>query len=639
MMNFESMITRTVLLTLAVLLATVNLNAQAEFSGNVREVSNKKSVSNVKIMVVTESDTAYYTPDKAGNFNFKNKAGKTKVYAISDDYISEINAVNTTNGSKNTLNIAMVPTAKYDAGTEKRSAYSASNISSYQMVAKEMKRKACALPGLTPIGQTLPTSGRGILTATEVNDFARWGFWKTLNNTEFGNNKKTWKFVLATRIVAQFKIENNTPVVDAIVDVVDEAGNVIWTARTDNTGKAELWPDAFTELNPQLKLHLVVHYSGEKFEYQNIKTDGELNDFVINKPCAISDNLDIAFVVDATGSMGDEINFIKNDLDTFIKQVAHENKDINIRLGSVFYRDFGDDYVAKYSPFSSNSHITDNFILDQSAGGGGDYPEAVPTALEYAIDSLEWSESARARMMFLILDAGAHNDEISKQQLEKQLRAAAQKGIKIIPVICSGLNKIDEALMRSIALTTNGTNIFLTSHSGVGNQHIQPSSDNFKIETLSELLSRITKQYSIVPECDNKLNAAVLNSTDTLLYTVNPNGDDDTAFASLKNANWVHKTDTLDKKDSNNIISKSTIDHSFVKIYPNPTVGPLKISTSADIKIMYLADVSGKLLQKIELNSEGLTQIDISRYSSGVYFLKYPTKNGWGAERIVLQKN
>lgn len=629
------------LLSTVTLIYAGTLNAQAEFSGNVKDIYKKQNVSNVKLMVVTNNDTNYYKPDAKGNFNFTNAAGKTKIYCVGAGYVSEVNAVNTTNGSKNTLNIAMVPEAKYDASSEKRAVYNFSNTTSYEEVKKSGKRKACALPGIKPTGQSLSLNGAsGILTATEINDFARWQFWKKLNNDEsYASQKQLWKFVMVTRIPVQLKLDNNTPVVDAIVDITDSKGTPLWTSRTDNTGKAELWPDAFNAINPNEQYNIVVHYSGEKFNFKVNHTDGKINSYEIKKPCAISDNLDIAFVVDATGSMGDEINFIKNDLDTFIKQVANENKDINIRLGSVFYRDAGDDYVAKYSPFSSNSHITDNFILDQGANGGGDYPEAVTDALAYACDSLEWSESARARLMFLILDAGAHQDEASKNALVKYTTLAAQKGIRIIPVICSGLSKSDEVLMRYIALATNGTNVFLTNNSGVGNDHVKPSSDHYKVETLSELLNRITRQFSVVPDCDNVVTKSILNVTDSLLYTSNPNGNDDTSFASIKNAEWKHNIDTLKTKDSGTINQQVTIEHSFVKIYPNPTSGLLKISTSANITTMYLADVSGKLLQDIELNKEGITQVDLSQYASGIYFLKYPTSRGWGAERVILQRN
>lgn len=639
--NFESMKNHKMLsaILMAVICSAVNKTfSQAQLSGNVKDIVNKRGVNNVRIMVVTANDTAYHTPDIHGNFNFMNKAGKTQIYAISDGYVNEINSVNTTNGSKSTVNIALVPAAKYEHSKEKRANWDMENKSSYQVMAQSVSRKACALPGIKPVKQTLPGSAYRILTASEINDFAKWQLNGDTKTPTFIASKTTWKFILDTRIPVQVTLQNNTPVVDAVVHLTDYSGNIIWSSKTDNTGKAELWPDAFSRSVSLDSLKILILYSGSEFSFFVRSRVEPIQNFVIDMPCAVSNNLDIAFVVDATGSMGDEINFIKNDLDTFIKQVSQENKDINVRLGSVFYRDKGDAYVAKYSPFSSNSDVTDNFILSQTAAGGGDYPEAVHTALEYACDSLEWSENARSRIMFLILDAGAHPDDLTKESIKKYTRIAAAKGIRIVPVVCSGLQSSDAVLLRAMAMATNGTNIFLNNLNPLGNTFLEPSGDHYKEETLSELMNRITRQFSVVPDCDNKVRPAVISITDSLLYSQNPNGEHDTSYLQLSNAEWTHTIDTIEKKDSI-VITNVNIVHSFVKIYPNPTPGPLSIRTSAEIKTMYLADVTGKVLEQIHVNSEGFTQINIDRYSSGIYYLKYPTRRGWGAERIILQRD
>ena len=240
--------------------------------------------------------------------------------------------------------------------------------------------------------------------------------------------------------------------------------------------------------------------------------------------------------------------------------------------------------------------------------------------------------------MFLILDAGAHSDGMVVNNIIKYTAIAAKKGIRIVPIICSGLQKTDEAMLRAIALATNGTNIYLSSILAAGAPLIKPSADAYKIETLSELLNRITRQFSIVPECDNMVSNNAINITDSLLYSPNPNGPADSAFAHLKNAIWNHHVDSVKSNDTSKAIKHAIIGHTFVKIYPNPTSGLLKIKTSVDIRTMYLADVTGKILQPIRIVPESITEVNLEQYASGIYFLKYPTSNGWGAERIVLQK-
>ena len=54
----------------------------------------------------------------------------------------------------------------------------------------------------------------------------------------------------------------------------------------------------------------------------------------------------------------------------------------------MFYRDHGDDYVTQHAPLSGAITPTLSFLADQTANGGGDYPEAVEEGLSVAIESL-----------------------------------------------------------------------------------------------------------------------------------------------------------------------------------------------------------------------------------------------------------
>jgi hypothetical protein len=78
-------------------------------------------------------------------------------------------------------------------------------------------------------------------------------------------------------------------------------------------------------------------------------------------------------------------------------------------------------------------------------------------------------------------------------------KKAAEKGIRIVPIGCSGIDKPTEFLCRNIALATNGTYTFLTNHSGVGGTHIEPSTDGYKVESFREVLVRVARLMSITP--------------------------------------------------------------------------------------------------------------------------------------------
>src|SRR5690606_28197460 len=117
-------------------------------------------------------------------------------------------------------------------------------------------------------------------------------------------------------------------------------------------------------------------------------------------------DLDLMFVIDTTGSMGDELSYIKAELGDVITRVQSElGNDFGLRLSVNVYRDHGDQYLVRSFPFTTDVPTALGQLAAQSADGGGDFPEAVEAALQDAIFEHEWSPSARARLMFVVLDA------------------------------------------------------------------------------------------------------------------------------------------------------------------------------------------------------------------------------------------
>ena len=200
-------------------------------------------------------------------------------------------------------------------------------------------------------------------------------------------------------------------------------------------------------------------------------------------------------MVDATGSMGDEMEYLKVELVDIINQVKGKNASAIINTGAVFYRDEGDDYVTRKSDFSTDLKRTVDFIKNQRADGGGDYPEAVHTALNVTLKDLQWSSNATSRIAFLVLDAPPHYEPQIVSDIHKSVVLASLKGIKLIPVTASGIDKNTEFLMRYMAIATNGTYVFITNHSGIGNNHIEPSIGEYEIEYLNQLIVRLINKY------------------------------------------------------------------------------------------------------------------------------------------------
>lgn len=336
----------------------------------------------------------------------------------------------------------------------------------------------------------------GIITAGEWNDLQNWSFWQNLLNQEVADQLTTnWEFNTANRFSFELKDENNLPVVDAVL-TIKKGTDVVWAAKTDNLGTAELWIDLKSDKQKTTEITNYSFYLGDQ-KLSNVKSySEEINTIKINNSAPVYSNVDLCFIVDATGSMIDEMDFLKDDLKQVIQKVKAANSNLQISTGTVFYRDVDDEYLVKKSDFTLNLENTLTYINAQTADGGGDFPEAVHTALKTSIDDLQWATTAKTRIAFLLLDAPPHDEAQVMDDLHKSIKKAAQKGIKIIPIVASGINKKTEFLMRNFSITTNGTYVFITNDSGVGDDHLEPTIGDYEVEILQELLIRLIKKYT-----------------------------------------------------------------------------------------------------------------------------------------------
>ena len=86
--------------------------------------------------------------------------------------------------------------------------------------------------------------------------------------------------------------------------------------------------------------------------------------------------LDLAFIMDITGSMGSYLDFAKKQILTVINKIM-ENTTVIVKLGFVGYRDdldSKDEYIV-YPEFTKDIELVKNFISLSKVGGGGDCEE------------------------------------------------------------------------------------------------------------------------------------------------------------------------------------------------------------------------------------------------------------------------
>jgi hypothetical protein len=197
-------------------------------------------------------------------------------------------------------------------------------------------------------------------------------------------------------------------------------------------------------------------------------------------------------VVDTTGSMGDELEYLKNEFKSIVSEIDRSYPAVDKEIAFIAYRDQGDEYVTRGLNFTTDIDQVQEFISEQSASGGGDYPEAVATALEEAYDRLTWdTRTDTARMMLFIADAPAHNHEMAATF--KAVEKLARQNVNVFPVAASGVMDIAEAMMRATALLTGGRYIFLTDDSGVGLPHAAPKHPCYNVELLKNIMVREIK--------------------------------------------------------------------------------------------------------------------------------------------------
>ena len=339
----------------------------------------------------------------------------------------------------------------------------------------------------------------GLLTASEWNDLDNWSDWTDILKGEFSDKTSYWNFYPHTLAAVKVVDENGKGLANVSVELLNN-DKVEFATKTDNSGLAYCWVrlfEGYTEeaLNSEdfsLKVNGNVSGNSVKFTH-NYNDSLELN--VITSDAKQADaKADVAFIVDATGSMGDEIRFLQSDL-SYIIDHAYSDTKVALRTAVLFYRDEDDEYLLQGKDFSTDVANTQAFIADQYATGGGDFPEAVHTALEASLQNFSWNESARARITFLILDAPAHHQTDVIESLQKSIKLYAKNGIKLIPVAASGIDKDTESMLRFFDIITGGTYVFLTDDSGIGYSHLEASVGDTNVEKLADLMIRLIKKY------------------------------------------------------------------------------------------------------------------------------------------------
>jgi len=169
--------------------------------------------------------------------------------------------------------------------------------------------------------------------------------------------------------------------------------------------------------------------------------------------------VDLAFILDTTGSMSEEIASVKSTIQKVAKTL--QSNQLQVRVGMIEYKDRTDPFVTKTYAFTSDLAAFSAKIANIEAGGGGDMPEDMNAGVHAALSELEWSSRAVARMAFVIADAPPHLDYPNDPDYAVEMKNAAHRGIELFGVAASGMDDLGQAVLRQMAEYTSATEMFV----------------------------------------------------------------------------------------------------------------------------------------------------------------------------------
>ena len=183
-------------------------------------------------------------------------------------------------------------------------------------------------------------------------------------------------------------------------------------------------------------------------------------------PLAERPTIEVAFVLDTTGSMGGLLDGAKKKIWSIVNRIASAKPSPRVKLALVAYRDKGDAYVTKRTDLTEDIDAVFADLMALTAGGGGDHPEHVNQALHEAVSRLSWSQAKRTyRVLFLVGDAPPHEykDDVDYGvTCEKAVRA----GIVINAIRCGG-DPLTAKAWKSIADLSEGKFVSIDQTGGV----------------------------------------------------------------------------------------------------------------------------------------------------------------------------
>jgi hypothetical protein len=304
---------------------------------------------------------------------------------------------------------------------------------------------------------------------------------------------------VSERYILTVTNDRQQPVLDARVRLFDGQQQV-FEGRTVAGGKTIVLPRALGLSANAASLRVQIDKGNSTAEGRLERGQDSTQSFVLPGAEALpaTPRLDVLFLLDATGSMGDEIAQIQQTIVSIAERIDQIQPRPELRFALVSYRDRGDDYVTRVDDFTTDVAAFQQRLLGTRADGGGDEPESLNEGLHAATQRVSWADDA-LRLTFLVADAPPHLDYAQDYDYGREAQVAVSKGIKVYTIAASNTSDEAEYVMRQISQQTLGHFIFLTYAAGQNagtpgdttTHHVDPEA--FSVERLDDLVVQVVQ--------------------------------------------------------------------------------------------------------------------------------------------------
>ncbi len=341
-------------------------------------------------------------------------------------------------------------------------------------------------------GHPYPPSGT--LTAGDWDDNLNWTFFLGYRSAYLDAVPDAPAIAVDDRVVVRVTDDQGNPVANALVEIRsdNQAASPFFSAVTGSDGRLLFFPSRDGQSGEAADVHITPPGPAGALDSVTVEAPNgtEWNLVLPQAPELTPKGMDIAFVVDTTGSMADELTYLQQELESIAGHARDSHPSLDMRFALVVYRDDDQPWITRSFDFTPELTQVVADLAEQTATGGGGFTEAVLDAM-HALRDLSWRDTGEnvARVAFLLADAAPHDGEVDDALVVAD--SLRKQGIRLYTIAASGADDDAQYYLRQAAQLTLGRYLFLTGDSGIGSGNTDPRIPCYQVQYLDDLIGRM----------------------------------------------------------------------------------------------------------------------------------------------------